>query len=111
MKIFDESGNYLGEFIEDKTDEIKENVKDSFDISFSSGCLMLLSVFAIQFPWLIIVIIGWLLLKLIWNIMKFIFRTLWWCLGLILLTIWWILRLPFTLVFYHELPDWWFPEW
>jgi len=49
MKIFDESGNYLGEFIEDKTDEIKENVKDSFDVSFSSGCLMLLSVFAIQF--------------------------------------------------------------
>lgn len=107
MKLYDEFGNYVGEFIENT----KEQVSDSFDISFGTGCLVILGILAFKFPWLILVIIVWLLFKLLWIILKFVFRTLWWCLGLTALSIWWILRLPFTLIFQHKFPDWWFPVW
>ena len=107
MKLYDEFGNYIREFIEDS----KDRVTSSFEDSPGDGCLAVLSVILFSLPWLILLVILWLVLKLIGIVLKFIMRTGWWLLGLIVLSIWWLIRLPFSLIFHHETPDWWFPEW
>lgn len=93
MKIFDENGNYLGEFIEDT----KEKVEDAFEESWLWGIVFLL-----------IVAPGWTLLGLIvwglFKILKFVMVLLYKLLILFLRCLWWILRLPFCLVFHHKTP-------
>ena len=89
LKIYDENDNFLGEYIGDFVEDTKENVSESFDTSLGSGLLAILCVFAIRFPWLIFVIVGWFILKLIWTVVKFIGRNLWWVLRLGMQCLWW----------------------
>lgn len=86
MKLFDENGNFIGEFIE----EAKENVSDSFEISWVLGILC----FLWQPIWTIVVIAIWLFFKTIFKICKFILRI-----------IWWFIRVPFCLIFSREWPE------
>ena len=71
FKIYDENDNFIGEYIGDFVTDSKDSVSDSFADSFGSGCLAILILFAFKFPWLIIVVIGWLLFKLLWIVVKF----------------------------------------
>ena len=87
MKVFDENGNCLGEFFEDT----KEKIEDSFDGSWLGGIVFLLFIAP---GWTILGIVLILLFKLIFGIIK-----------LALKTVWWIVRLPFTLVFSREIPE------
>ncbi len=122
FKVYDENDNFLGEYIGDFVEDTKENVSDSFDTSLGSGLLAMLCVFAIRFPWLIFVIVGWFILKLIWTVVKFIGRNLWWVLRLgmqclwwllqeVVYGIWWLIRVPITLILDRNVPEWWFPDW
>ena len=95
LKVYDEDNNFVGEWIGDFVEESKESVSESFDVSFGEGCLALLILLAFKFPWLILVIILWLILKLMWFFIKLICRC-----------IWWVVRLPFTLIFKKEFPVW-----
>lgn len=87
MKVFDEDGNFIGEFIEAE----KDKITDSFDdgLWWLGLILLIISPF-----WTILVIILWLIFKLIFGIIKFLFKI-----------IWWIIRLPFCLIFYREFPE------
>ena len=122
FKIYDEDDNFIGEYVGDFLENAKDTVSDSFDTSLGSGCLAILCVLAFKFPWLILVIIGWLILKLLWVVLKFIGRILWWVLricGLCLwwllqemvYGIWWLIRVPITLILDKNVPEWWFPNW
>lgn len=77
FKIYDENDNVIGEYIEDFVENTKEPVLESFDISFGDGILAILCVFAVNFPWLIIVIMAWFMVKLLWRITKFLARIVW----------------------------------
>ena len=90
MKIFDEDGNFIGEFISDSV----EQAKDSYDDSGVSGCLFVSLLLSIKFPFILVLIIFWYFLKLMWVIFKFFLRIFWW-----------IIRLPFTLIFRGEFPE------
>lgn len=114
MKIFDEGGNFLGEFVEDS----KDKISDSFDESVGYGCATLLYMILL----IVIVAIVWWLFKGVMFLGKFFLKVMWWLLRLAALScwwllqeiaygIWWLVRVPFTLVFYKEVPDWWSPEW
>lgn len=87
MKIFDEDGNYLGDFIEDT----KDKIDDAFEGSWLWGIVFLLIIAP---GWTILGIIVISIFKLIKFIIKLIFKI-----------IWWIIRLPFTLIFQHEFPE------
>ena len=68
MKVFDEDGNFLGEFIEDS----KDKISDSFDESVGNGCvtflymILLIAIVAV-FWWIFkgILILCKILLKII----------------------------------------------
>lgn len=93
MKVFDEHGNYLGEFIENT----KEKVEDAFEISWFWGIIFLL-----------IIAPGWTLLGLIvWGLfkaIKFIIVLLFKLVSLLSRCLWWLIRSPFYLIFQHEMP-------
>lgn len=121
FKIYDENDNFIGEYIGDFVEEAKDSVSDSFDVSFGSGLLTVLCVLAFKFPWLLLVIIGWGILKLLWIVLKFVGRIawwvlrfsaicLWWLLQEIVYGIWWLIRVPFTLALDKNVPYWWFPD-
>ena len=111
FKIYDEDDNFIGEYVGEFVDNAKENVASSFDNSPGAGCMAILILAILKFPWLIIVIIAWLLLKLMWKAVKLALRIIWWLLRLCCISLWWIVRAPFMYVLYREMPDWWFPEW
>ena len=82
MKIFDENGNFLGEFIENSVDKMS----DSFHDSVGAGCLSLSEfLFLIGFVAAAYVI--------------YIF-----CRAL-LKAAWWIFRLPFYMIVKKDLPE------
>ena len=82
MKIFDENGNFLGEFIENSVDKMS----DSFHDSVGAGCLSLSEfLFLIGFVAATYVI--------------YIF-----CRAL-LKAAWWIFRLPFYMIVKKDLPE------
>lgn len=121
FKIYDENDNFIGEYIGDFVEEAKDSVSDSFDVSFGSGLFAVLCVLAFKFPWLILVIIGWGILKLLWIVLKFVGRIVWWILRFSAMCIWWLLqeiaygiwwliRVPLTLAFDKNVPYWWFPD-
>lgn len=87
MKIFDEDGNYIGEFLEDT----KEKIDDAFEGSWIWGIIFLLLIAP---GWTILGIVVISIFKLIAFIIKLIFRILWWT-----------IRLPFCLLFYREFPQ------
>ena len=87
MKVFDEDGNYLGEFI----DGTKEKVEDAFDSSWIWGIIFLLIIAP---GWTILGIILISIFKLIKAIIRLVFKT-----------IWWIFRLPFCLIFRRKFPE------
>lgn len=87
MKVFDENGNYLGEFIEGT----KDKIDDAFEDSWIWGILFLLLIVP---GWTILGIVLISIFKFISFILKLIFRTLWWT-----------IRLPFYLIFFKEFPD------
>ena len=89
MKLFDENGNFVGEFISDSI----EQVSDSYKSSFGDGCLAIFIVLSVRFPILLLLIVLWLILKLIWIILKFALRI-----------VWWLVRLPFTLISRKKVP-------
>lgn len=111
LKIYDENDNFIGEYIGEFVEDTKDNISDSFDESVGSGCLTILCVLAFKFPWLILVIIGWFLLKLIWIIIKFVGRVLWWIMRFCIICLWWLIRLPITLILDKDVPVWWLPKW
>ena len=84
MKVYDEDGNFLGDFISAE----KEKIVETFDDGL--WWLGLFFLFVAPF-WTILVIILWLIFKLIINLIK-----------LILKVIWWLIRLPFCLIFNRE---------
>ncbi|MCI6266123.1 MAG: hypothetical protein MR598_04690 [Erysipelotrichaceae bacterium] len=87
MKVFDENGNFIGEFIEAEKEKIEE--------SFEGGLWWLGIIFLFISPFWTILVIGlWLIFKLILKLVKLIFKI-----------VWWIVRLPFCLIFYKELPQ------
>lgn len=87
MRLFDEDGNYVGEFISNT----KEKVEEAFEGSWLWGIVFLLFI-APGWTILGLVVIG--LFKLIKFVVVLVFRT-----------IWWIIRLPFCLIFHHEFPE------
>ena len=122
FKIYNENNDFIGEYIGDFVEDTKDTVSDSFDESLGSGCLAILAVFAYKFPWLIFVVIGWLILKLLWISLKFVSRVSWWGLKATALAlwwlsqevvygIWWIIRVPIALILNMNIPEWWFPDW
>ena len=122
LKIYDENDNFIGEYIGEFVSDSFDTVADSFEESPLSGLASIVVLLILKCPWLLLVILFWFILKLIWISLKIflkvawviakpILRTMWWLLGLFCLGIWWLLRLPFVLIFYRELPDWWFPVW
>ena len=122
FKIYDENDNFIGEYVGDFVANSFDTVTESFGESAGAGLFAIVILLVIKFPWLIIVILGGLLLKAIWLVIKLfawlfwaaakvILRSLWWALGMICLSMWWLLRLPFTWLFHKEFPDWWFPVW
>lgn len=121
FKIYDEDNNFIGEYIGDFVEDTRDSVSDSFDVSFGTGLLTILCILAFRFPWLIIVIIGWGILKLVWIVLKFVGRNVWWILRFsticlwwflqeVAYGIWWLIRVPFTLGFDRDVPLWWFPK-
>ncbi|MBQ8559666.1 MAG: hypothetical protein IJ439_06775 [Tyzzerella sp.] len=88
FRIYDEDDNFIGEYIGDFVKDTKDTVSDSFDTSFGSGLLAISCVLAFKFPWLILVIIGWFILKLLWIVIKFVGRIAWWLLRFGLLCLW-----------------------
>lgn len=70
MKVFDENGNFLGEFIE----ESKDRISTSFDESNGNGCI----TFLYMIPIIIIVTIIWFIFIGIIFLGKCILRILWW---------------------------------
>ena len=122
FKIYDEDDNFIGEYVGEFVEDAKDTVTESFEDSAGAGLFAIVILLVIKFPWMILVILGWLLLKaiwivvkavawLLWEVLKVVLRSLWWLLGLFCLSIWWLIRLPFTWLFHKELPDWWFPVW
>lgn len=89
MKIFDEDGNYLGEFIDERIESASESISDSFAASWILGILC----FLWQPVWTIIVILSWIILRSIYKLLKLSFKC-----------IWWLIRVPFTLIFSKEWP-------
>lgn len=93
MKIFNENGDFLGDFTE-ATGTIAEKTKDTISSCFETGMLLgIIGLFISPF-WGILAIIGILLFKLISVVLKFIFDC-----------VWWIIRVPFCLLFWRELPN------
>ena len=92
MKIFDEDGNYLGEFIKESIEEVKDNATETIsDGSWILGLIMLLIIFP-----------GWTILG---GIIYIIGKLIWWIFKIVINTAWWLIRLPFTLFIYRELPE------
>ena len=96
MKIFDEDGKYLGEFIENT----KEKAEDAFAESWIWGIVFLLIIAP---GWALIALAFWALLKLIKIVGVLVFNFF----VLLLRCLWWVIRLPFYLVFRHETPMFW----
>ena len=92
MKIFDEDGNYLGEFIKEYIEEVKDNATETIsDGSWILGLIMLLIIFP-----------GWTILG---GVIYIIGKLIWWIFKIVINTAWWLIRLPFTLFIYRELPE------
>lgn len=87
MKVFDEDGNYLGEFFEGT----KEKVGDAFEVSWVWGIVVL---FFIAPWWTLLGLAIYLNIKVISLVIKYAFKI-----------IWWLVRLPFCLIFNKELPE------
>ena len=109
FKIYDEDDNFLGEYVGEFVEDAKDSVANSFAESTGAGLLSLVVLLVIKFPWLILVIIAWLLLKAVWGIIKLVvillwrtlqfaapylwiaivavFRSFWWLLGLVCLSV------------------------
>ena len=93
MKIFNENGDFLGDFTE-AAGTVVENTKDTICLWFEAGIFLgIIGLFISPF-WAILAIVGILLLKLVVVFLKLIFNC-----------IWWIVRLPFCLLFQRELPE------
>ena len=93
MKVFNEYGDFLGEFTEAAGDVI-ENTKDTVCSWFDIGIIFgIIGLFISPF-WAILAIVAILLLKLFIVVLKFAINCAWW-----------IVRLPFCLLFRRELPE------
>lgn len=93
MKIFNENGDFLGEFTE-AAEEVIENTKDMVYSWFEAGiCLGIIGLLISPF-WAILAIVTILLLKFVVEVIKFVLNC-----------IWWTIRLPFSLIFKHEFPE------
>lgn len=77
--IFDEFGN--------KKFSVRESIIDG------SGEINWGGIFGLMFK-LFSIYVLYLILKLLWKLTKLIFRSLWW-----------LIRLPFTMIFYKETPE------
>lgn len=96
MKVFDENGNYLGEFIADT----KEKVENAFEVSWFWGLIFLLIIAP---GWTLLGLVLWGLFKLIKLIVVLLFKLL----IFLLRCLWWMIRLPFYMVFRHKTPIFW----
>lgn len=85
MKLYDEDGNFIGDFIKGT----EETVEGAFKISWILGIIC----FLISPIWTIIVIIICSIVKLLFKLIILIFRTAWW-----------VVKLPFCLLFLKKLP-------
>ena len=92
MKIFNENGDFIGEFTE-AAEAVIENTKDTVCSWFETGIFLgIIGLFISPF-WAILAIIALLIIKLITVLLK-----------LILNCAWWIFKLPFCLIFLRRLP-------
>lgn len=104
MKLFDESGNFIGDFIESTSDAIncaKDTVYDMADVSVVLGIIGFILA-----PGVMLAIIPILFMfHLFISVVKLIIKIIWWIILLIISSIWWVIRLPFTLVFLKRFPE------
>lgn len=92
MKLFDEDGNYVGEFVKDSLESVKDSATDSIsDGSWLWGLFLLLFIYP-----------GWAIFL---GVLYLVIKLLWWIIKLVVSIVWWIVRLPFFLIFYKEFPD------
>ena len=98
MKLYDEEGKYVGEFVSDSLHQ----VGDSFDDGLGAGCLSILVLFFFKFPWLLVLV---LILIPIWLLLKLILKGIFLLLKYALKGLWWLVRLPFTMLFWREFPE------
>lgn len=93
MKIFNENGDFLGEFIE-ATGEVIQDTQEIVCSWFDIGIVLGIVGLIISPFWTILAIIAILIFKLIAVIIKFSLRCLWW-----------IVKLPFVFLFCRKLPN------
>ena len=94
MKVFDEDGNYLGEFFENT----REKVGDAFETSWILGIIVLLIIAP---GWTLLGVILWGIFKTIKCILVLLAKLF----MLLLRCLWWLIRLPVYAFFYRELPE------
>jgi hypothetical protein len=93
MKIFNEYGDFLGEFTE-AAGGVIENTKDTVCSWFEAGIFLgIIGLFISPF-WAILAIVAILILKLFVVVLKFALNCAWW-----------VVRLPFCLLFRREIPE------
>lgn len=95
MKLYDENGDYVGEFVKNSISDVKDSAIESInDGSLGWGLILLLIIFP---GWTILCVTIYLIIKFIWAILKLSFCILFW-----------LIRLPFKLIFWREFPKFWF---
>ena len=93
MKVFNEEGSFMGEFIEASSDVIsgaKDTVCDMADVSLVLGIISFILAPGVTLVVLCVLFVFHLFI----SIIKLGIRA-----------IWWIIRLPFTLIFSQEFPE------
>ena len=104
MKIFDECGNFLGDFVESTSDAIscaKDTVCDLASVSIVLGIIGFILAPGITLAIIPILFIFHLFIAVI----KTTINIVWWVILLIIGGVWWVIRLPFTLVFLKRFPE------
>lgn len=99
MRLFDEDGNYVGEFLMDSIENVKDKATDALDDgSWILGLITLIIIFP-----------GWALLC---GVIYIIIRLIWWMFKLaisackfIIRILWWMVRLPFSWIFQGDFPE------
>lgn len=99
MKLFDEDGNYVGEFLLDSIESVKDKATDAID---DGSWIVGLIILVILFPgWALLCGVIYIIFKLICLIIKLAICV---C-KFIIRVLWWLLRLPFCLIFQGDFPE------
>ena len=104
MKLFDESGNFIGDFVESTSNTIscaKDTVCDMADVSIVLGIIGFILAPGITLALIPILFVFHIFI----SVVKLTIKIIWWIIILIMSSIWWVIRLPFTLLFLKRFPE------